>query len=265
MKEGNPRSEPVMRTRDIGPRVPIDGHPLTPVPDPRAEYYRCHGLLKMYCTDGVYRGSGTLIAAGDGVGILTCAHNLYDGTVAGPAERIEFFPARHEAEQPYGMITAESAMLRIPAGYLATPQPGNRHDYAVVRLHRDQIPEAIGRLVTMQWLAGELPATVQVTGYPDVSRVPMPDPVMYYSRGATLNDPTATGLLRYNASTRPGSSGSAVCRVHVGQGGTEVPDLAHVNAVHVDGNDVVDPDDRYNWGVYLTPEIIRWVTEQLAS
>jgi hypothetical protein len=33
----------------------------------------------------------------------------------------------------------------------------------------------------------------------------------------------------------------------------------------VAGYEATDPDDRYNWGVYLTSEIIQWVTEQVGG
>jgi V8-like Glu-specific endopeptidase len=257
-------SETELLSWDFVPQVIIDGHPLVPVPDPTAQYYRCHGMLVTQRTVGVGRGSGTLIAAGTGFGILTCAHVLFDPATGGPGAGAEFSPAMTEDTRPYGTITVEGGRLRIPQAYIDQPERGGRNDYAVVRLTREQIPADIGPLATMQPVAPWQPATVQVTGYPNVSPE-RPNPAMYYSRGVTLNDPAGGGLLRYNASTRFRSSGSAVCQVHTGEGGAQVPNLAHINAVHVAGYEATDPDDRYNWGVYLTSEIIQWVTEQVGG
>jgi V8-like Glu-specific endopeptidase len=261
MSDKNLPNEPRLRDLAVGVQVIIDNHPLVQVPDPQAQQYRRIGYLRSHATGGRRRrGTGTLIAAGDAVGILTCAHNLYDPGVAGPVDRIEFFPAKTGAAEPYGVINAGAAMLRIPDGYLADPDPGNRHDYAVVRLDLDQIPAGFGPLATMAVVPVEELDAVQVTGYPDVEP-PQPNQVMYYSRGATLNDPTDTGLLRYNASTMGGSSGSPVCRMRTGQGGIEVPELDRVFAVHVDGD---RQNHEYNWGVYLTAGIIQWIAGQMA-
>lgn len=261
MNEEIRASRPELRARAVSPRIPVPGHPILAVRHPEAEYYRCYGLLRMHFTSGPDLGSGTLIAAGEGVGILTAAHNVYDTAVAGPVERVEFFPARTVDRQPFGVIAASRDRVRIAPGYLRNPVEGGPHDYAVIRLDRDQIPAGVPPLVTMASLGVEEPVNVQVTGYPIAA--PEPDPAMYFSRGTTLNDPAQSDVLWYNASTRGGSSGSAVCRM-IGQGGSAAPDVAHVNAVHTAFNDD-DPDDLYNKGVNLKPGVIAWVAAQLNS
>lgn len=246
----------------LGPQVVIDGIRPTLVPNPQADDYRCVGYLSVEKTSGWKRGTGTLIAAEGGYGILTCAHVLYDNSAGGPASQIEFAPARTGDNRPYNIIVAESNMLRIPDRYQGEASIGTRDDYAVVRLDPSQVPREIGPLPGMATLPVADLGTVQVTGYP-AEEAPRPTRAMYYSQGATLNvgnDPAVTGLLRYKASTLPGSSGSGVCRVRAQLGGG-VPELKSITAVHVDGDRV---DHKYNWGVYLTKEIIDWVVRQIA-
>ena len=241
------------------PAIPIDGHPIVPVAAPGAEYFRCYGQIVTYETQGPGYGSGTLIAAGEGFGILTCAHNLYDEAIADLVERIEFSPGRTATATPYGTISADQDMFHVPAQYLANPDD-DRYDYAVVRVDRDQVPAGIGRLVTMESVSMATQVAVQVTGYPN-NRPTHPYPTMCYSRGVTLTNPATSGVVRYNASSQPRSSGSAVCRV-LGTGTAEAPDVAHVNAIHINGVGT-GPGSPYNEAVYLTSDIIRWVAEQV--
>lgn len=245
-------------THAVGPQVIIDGRMPVQVPRPQDPYYRCVGLLKGFTAEGdVHEGTGTLIAVGSGYGILTCAHVVYDDATASPVERIEFIPAKTLGHEPYGVISAEDDAIRVPDTYVGPPTTGTRHDYAVVRVHPDQVPEAVRPLPKMRTVpVGEL-VQVQVTGYPDVPS-PMQNPAMYLSRGDVVNDPTLTGLLRYKASTLPGSSGSGVCRLNLDR--EPVPDLAHITAVHVDGD---REHHRYNWGVYLDDQVIGWVNRQV--
>jgi V8-like Glu-specific endopeptidase len=244
----------------LGPEVIIGGKMPVRVPNPQGEYYRCVGYLRAFRTAGKRgRSTGTLIAAGTGFGILTCAHAVYDNAAAGPAERIEFVPALTLAAQPYGVISADQDAIRIPDEYVGESTKASRHDYAVIRLEPNQIPAGIGPLPTMETIPVDDLDEVQVTGYPNVP-APQPNPAMYYSQGDVINDPASTGLLRYKASTLKGSSGGGVCRVRTVEGAA-VPDLEHITAVHVGGSGKAQS----NAGVYLTAEIIKWVREQIAG
>jgi len=57
-------------------------------------------------------------------------------------------------------------------------------------------------------------------------------------------------------------SGSGVCRVDTLSG--ETPDLAAITGVHVSGHAAADPANSYNSAIYLTSDIIQWITEQMA-
>jgi hypothetical protein len=58
-------------------------------------------------------------------------------------------------------------------------------------------------------------------------------------------------------------SGSGVCRVDT-LGAEKKPDLAAITGVHVGGHTASDPANSYNWAVYLTSDVIHWITAQMA-
>jgi hypothetical protein len=241
--------------------IPIDGHPIVPVPDPHADYAQCVGLTMAATSDGnVLVGTGTLIDADGGVGILTCAHNVFDEGTGRPALWIVFVPALTVGETGDVVFSALREQIRIPAGYHGGGSVGTATDYAVVRLRAESIPVGLYPLPTMEMIPVARLGNVQVTGYPDEPA--QPNPAMYFSRGAASLDPANPNLLRYKASTRSGSSGSGVCRVAGNPQDGEVPELETITAVHVRYDDD-DPLDVYNVGVYLTVGVIEWVQGQL--
>jgi len=229
--------------------VVFKGHDLVPVPDPnQLDYYRSIGQFRIFVGSGFGRGTGTLIQAGSNVGILTCAHNLFrEGKLVDSAD---FTPCQGPEGSPFEPIAVSQANMWVSPGYMLAANPGNRYDYAVVKLKRSELPpaEKLGPLARMAPLILDSSIAMQVTGYPS-SRF---DTTMCYSVGEFTPAAVKEGLVYYNASTAKGSSGSGVCFKG---------NLEYITAVHVDGREALGA----NWGVYLTKEIIEELTEVLAS
>lgn len=244
------------------PHVVIPNSPLNRVPHPEDDYYRCVGLLIAQLSNNrTGWGTGTVITADGNYGILTCAHNVYDTATGGPARYTVFAPGITAGQETDVVIATPASAIRIPPAYRgATDDP---HDYAVIRLTADQVPGGLGPFPTMQTIPVAELATVQVTGYPYAPPTTGAlTPAMYYSRGAGYQTADAR-FLRYRASTLHGMSGSGVCRVDTLVGAT--PDLAAITGVHVSGHTATDPANSYNTAIYLTRDVIRWITEQMAA
>lgn len=229
--------------------IVIPGHDLVPVPDPdQLDYYRSIGQFRIFIGSGFGRGTGTLIQAGSNVGILTCAHNLYNGGAL--VDSADFTPCQGPEGSPFEPIAVPQSNMWVSPGYILAPNPGNRYDYGVVKLKRSELPppERLGPLAQMAPLTLDSAIEMQVTGYPSS----LFNTTMCYSTGSFTPAAVQGGLVYYNASTAKGSSGSGVCFKG---------NLEFITAVHVDGRAAIGA----NWGVYLTKEIIEEITEVLAS
>lgn len=222
----------------------IPGHPLVLVPDCDVEYYRCVGQFEFAPSQSV--GTGTVIAAGPNIGILTCAHNLCLPRTNTLVDSIVFTPCRDPDNSPYSSIVVQRAQMWISPGYMG--QTG-QYDYAVVKLRTADLPAdwMLGPLPQMQTFVPVDGVEIQVTGYPAETN---DDHRMRYSLGNFVPAAVANGLVSYNASTEPGSSGSPV---------TVRDNLQDIFAVHIFG----DRDTVLNYGVYLTPDIIAEITDEM--
>lgn len=241
----------------IGPQVIIDGKRPQAVLSPETgDYLRCIGYLAVAKQSGPKRGTGTLVAAEGGYGILTCAHVVYDHDASHVVDGAAFYPARSDEHKPYGEIRVARGQIRIPDGYrdAADKETRRRYDYAIIRLDGDIDPtlRPIAKLRRSE--LREL-RRVQVAGYSNEAP-PKPQRSMYFSQGEVDRDAsTGSPLLYYKASTLPGASGSAVCRAF-DNGAAE---LDFITGVHTGGSDT----DQLNRGVYLTDDIIDWIGDQI--
>ena len=246
---GTPQSGP-SRFRSTSVHVIIKGHDLRHVADPNLlDYYRCIGQFELFEPGNTFVGTGTVIQAGDNVGILTCAHNLCLDGSSNLIDSAEFTPCQGPDGSPFDPIAVPQSRMWISPGYKSNPVVGGRYDYAVVKLKRSELPQGLGPLPQMSSITPDDSIPVQVTGYPAAV---FTDNSMGYSIGSFVPSQVTDGLIYYTASTAKGSSGSGVC----------IQDnLQFITAVHVDGS----TEKQKNWGVYLTKEIIQEITEALAS
>lgn len=252
---------PASRGRADIPMIPIPGSAIVQVPNPTADYYHCVGLLLSYVSNGdVLVGTGTLIDSAGGVGILTCAHNLYDEATNRAALWTVFLPGFTLGAAGDAVLSAGQDQMFICPAYHGATSAAGPNDYAVVKLNRADVPTGLAPMPSIQTIPGDRLARVQVTGYPNVT-APDPNPAMYYSRGtARLDNPDNPRMLYYQASTLNGSSGSGVVRT-TGTGAAETPEMATITAVHVGfENPTTGP---FNKGVYLTTAVIEWIDEQI--
>jgi V8-like Glu-specific endopeptidase len=247
-----PAPGPKRTGKSISVQVVIPGHPLVRVPDPNLlDYYRCVGQFVLIEPGATFTGTGTLIKAGDNIGILTCAHNLTLDNSNVLIDSATFTPSQTPTGSPFAAIPIPQSKMWISPGYYLNPVAGNRYDYAVVKLKASDVPylNKLGPLPQMATLTLSDSIGVQVTGYPTEA---FGDNGMGYSTGNFTPAAVQAGLVYYNASTAKGSSGSGVCFVN---------NLEFITGVHVAG----DASQLVNWGVYLTPEIIQEITEVLAT
>lgn len=246
----------------VGPSAIIDGKLPTPVPDPRRDYLRCVGYLRVKKAAGWERGTGTIIATEDGYGILTAAHVVYDEVKRAPATEAQFFPARTGSVMPYGQIDIPRTRIKIADGYpsgLAEGVPDPR-DYAVIRLG-SLVDQRLAPFPRLKRVAADQVRKVQVTGYPAGLEPPASQPAMYLSQGDARSEVDGyRGFLFYKASTLHGSSGSGVVPL-ADDGSAELKDIVavHFRRFKSRGSNTYD----YNVGIHLTEAVIAWIHRQI--
>ena len=89
--------------------IVINGIQPVPVPDPDVDYYRCVGQFE-YMSGGGF-GTGTVIASGGKIGILTCAHNLCVGDSNQLEEQLIFTPCREATGSPFSSIIVQKSQM----------------------------------------------------------------------------------------------------------------------------------------------------------
>lgn len=129
----------------------------------KANPYRKVVRLYMQYPDGVYVGSGTMIAPNL---VLTAAHNVYNIDTDKWASKVSVVPAQNGGSRPYGTYTASNYyVLRDYKSISGRNQ--FQQDVAVVRLSRN-VSSSVGYLPIST--GGHVGQRVQVTGYPSYSR-----------------------------------------------------------------------------------------------
>lgn len=155
-------------------------------------------LVMTFPNGATYTGTATVL---DATHVMTCAHNLYDADDGGRAVKVEFFPGRNGALDPFGGV--EAAALHYQPDFERNPHD-TRLDYAVVALKK-AVPVSLTRYQVRVASDRDLrDLTVQIAGYPGDKAVG----TMWCDSGRLTA--VKAGSLEYKISTFRGESGAAL-------------------------------------------------------